>query len=135
MHSFQNILKYEDLLKKYSSFSMTRWCTSMVFKQFNVSIQSINANIGKTIRIGTKMETNSYDFPHRTNWFELCVVWALALIRRETSIQTLGQISPTKGSMQKIFLRRLSFTRFLAKTLRVNKIEKFLKESVIRSRL
>ena len=51
-------------------------------------------------------------------WFNIVQVYWL--IRREGSVQTPGQTP--KRKYDKIFLRRLPFSRFLAKTLRVNKI-------------
>ena len=59
----------------------------------------------------------------------------VALLDANVWVRIPGQSSKMK--YKKIFLRRLPLSRFLAKTLRVNKIamKKFLKKSVVRSRL
>ena len=53
-------------------------------------------------------------------------------LKRELELQ-----APHQNEIQNVFLRRFLLNRFLAKTLRLNKNfhEKFLKKSVVRSRL
>ena len=125
----------------------------LIWYQFDFFTQTLNIPISVLSNVCVKvlvthLRPQYREFPHdlQLSRYQNYLSFRITVKSPWSSRQCVGLLDEQPGfefqarhqnEIRKVFLRRFPLSRFLAKTLRVNKNchEKFLKKSVVRSRL